>query len=1337
MKKTARKINKKAFLLLLCLVMLLSTVTGVAAVNADEVAPDPPIEAETLRPETAPTAEAAPVGETAQDSADASAPGGEPEADPEAPQNLTVVAGSVTATTATIAWDHVPDKNDIDVWHADNDEYFTWGNSGSRTLTGLTPNTTYRLYITWFERPAARAHKSNVIHFTTPDGKPEAPPAAGATDLKVVDVTHNSVTLTWTPAEGIDDYWVWDSNDRYVTWANSGLKLIGGLKPETTYSFYLGPDGIQAPNLTEAQKSNLVTFTTLKDTTEYEQPPLAPPLGFKVTGVTADTVTFGWIGSPGADGYDIYVNGAWKGGVWDGSNVYSYAVPEGTADGTVLTFEVAAQNSQLSAVSANSNAITITWGSLQAPADLQVVTATRTSAALGWAPVPGATSYTVYRDGQPAGTSSDNRFTASGLTEGRSCAFTVTAANGLWESEASAAVAVVPGSQYTNVTYYTSWSFYDTGRGFKPSDIDVSKVTHINYAFSDLCWKKSSTSGTPCENEQIPLQNRYVHDGEMIVGDPAVDIANFAAFASIRDVHPHLNVLVSVGGWSWSNHFSDMAADETTRRTFAQSVVDFLRAYKLDGVDIDWEYPVEGGEDDNSRRPEDKQNFTLLMQTVREALDAAGSEDGRYYLLTIASGQGDNFVVNADFERSVAYLDFVNIMTYDYGGSWETLANHNAPIYYDPGNPKPTAARNNVRGGALGHLNGGVPSHKLVLGVPFYGKGWSECPAPGQYANCASIPRGTWESGIFDFDDLEDNYIGQNGFVRHWNDHAKVAYLFHPETGIFITYNDETSMMYSASLVKSLDIAGVMSWEISGDENRTLSAQLARDLPIDGTVNERALKAPANLALAAKKPNELTVKWEPAADAAGYEVYMDGRFIGYTEGSSMAVGTLSPNTAYTVHVLAIRKAEGKVVEVSPASPTLTVSTSPLPQPPVMTIPPALPGSGNELAATVTSSGGQSTSTVQKETALQTIKASASSSFEVKADDRAGHIAVVVPREVIEAIAAKGEDAKLTVVWRQTRHVLPIRAVDPSADIRIAVGQPSAEAADAIRRLAEKRGLTLLSGPLEIAFERLTPDQTYEPVTAWGGHRLSQIFELTEAGSDPDRMTGVIYWPGGHELRSVPALTSAGESGSISAELKLGVNGIYAAAVKNGFPYADDVAGWARPAVERADAKLLLTGSSDAYLGANDDISRAEFVSMLVRGLGLLPDASDTPFRDVDEDSPYAGDIASAARAGIVNGRTADTFDPEGAISRQEMAAVLARALQFEGQRPPDGKPLKEKFGDYGSIAGYAQAPVAWLAELGILKGVAPALFDPHSNVTKAQAAVAVLRALAAMELADE
>lgn len=1251
----------------------------------------------------------------------------------EAPQNLAVVQESITASSATITWTHDEAMNDVDIWHAEptdgGDGYFIWGNSGSKVLTELNPNTTYKLYITWYKaRPAGVEQRSNIVEFTTLDGEPEDPPAGGPTNLTVKEVTHNSVSLEWTPAPGIEHYWIWDSADKYIFWANDGAQTVGGLIPETTYSFYVGPDGIQAPNLKPEQKSNVVTFTTLADTSEYKEAPLAPPHNLKAADISETALTLSWTTSPGASGYDLYVNGGWKAGVWNGSDsTIKYAIPEELrVPGTEITFEVAAQDSASSRVSANSNAVSLTWGELAAPADVQVVTANRTTVALGWAPVPGATTYTVYRDGTVVGTTNEPRLAVSSLTEGQSYAFTVKASNKLWESPLSVAAAAVPGANYTNVSYYTSWSLSETARNFTPEEIDVSQLTHINYAFADLCWKKFGSGPAECQNEELPLQADYVYDGEVIIGDAEFDLRNFASFEAIKEANPHLKLLVSVGGWSWSNNFSHVASTEITRRTMANSAVKFVREYGLDGLDIDWEYPVEGGEPDNSRSPEDKVNFTLLMKTIREAFDAAGSEDGRYYLLTIASGQGDNFVVNADLDQSSAYLDFINIMTYDYSGSWELFAHHNAPLYHDADHPKDYAARNNASGGALGHLNGGVPAHKLVLGLPFYGKGWAGCSGGGQYGTCTSIPTGTWEAGIFDVADLENNFVGKDGYVKHWNEASKAAYLWNEATGTFISYNDETSMKYSASFVKSLNLAGVMSWEVSGDRNRTLQNQLALDLPIGGEVNDEALAAPAQLQAASKSTNSLALKWSAVQGADGYEVFADRKYLGTTTDTSYNVQGLQPGTSYSIYVLAVTKDGDSIGEVSPAS-ILDVATESL----IAYVPPPIKDK-DELDASVSRENGRLTISVTEAAALNTIKSHDAAYFNITADANADSIDILLPGAVAEALAAKGEDGQLSVIWGQVTYVIPAGALDRGTDIRITITPPGNEVTKVIVEQADAAGLTLVADPLDFRIAGRAEDGGYEEISDFDGQLFHRIFTLSGEGVEDDRLIGVIYLPDSGEFRPVASMVTEMQDGSVKVELIRDGNSIYSVAT-TGYTFEDIAMDWAQDAIELATASLLVSGKSASEFGASDDISRAEFVSIITRALGILPNYDGSTFADVDGDTAFAGDIAAAAATGLVTGKSADSFDPTGTITRQEMAVVLGRALALSGLANDADIATLDRFGDRASIGAYARASAAWLAELGILKGVSESSFSPTSNVTKAQATVAVIRMLDSLQ----
>ncbi|TJY42580.1 glycoside hydrolase family 18 protein [Cohnella pontilimi] len=395
---------------------------------------------------------------------------------------------------------------------------------------------------------------------------------------------------------------------------------------------------------------------------------------------------------------------------------------------------------------------------------------------------------------------------------------------------------------YKIVGYYTSWSAYS---GYQALEIDAKKLSHINYAFADICW--DNQHGNPnagatwsCQdvNGDISMPN-----GSIVLGDPWIDVqkpnegetwsdpirGNFSQLMKLKQANPHLQTLISVGGWTWSNRFSDVAASAQTREQFADSAVDFLRKYHFDGVDLDWEYPVGGGLDGNSARPEDKQNYTLLLQNVRKKLDAAGKADGKHYLLTIASGASQSFVNHTELKKIAKVVDWINIMTYDFNGTWQKTSAHNAPLYDDPAAKAAGVNSGSVHSAVRQHLGAGVPAGKLVLGMPFYGHGWDGCPAlnNGEYQVCAG---GSAAAGSVNFSVLQDQYINKNGYTRYWNDKSKVPFLYNPTNGTFISYDDEQSVGHKTAYIASNKLAGAMFWELGGDRNNTLLSKLAADL---------------------------------------------------------------------------------------------------------------------------------------------------------------------------------------------------------------------------------------------------------------------------------------------------------------------------------------------------------------------------------------------------------------------------------------------------------------------------------------------------------------------------
>jgi len=351
-----------------------------------------------------------------------------------------------------------------------------------------------------------------------------------------------------------------------------------------------------------------------------------------------------------------------------------------------------------------------------------------------------------------------------------------------------------PLQDYYIIGYLTGWKSWEI------EDVAADRLTHINYAFVDIV------------------------DGEVVSYLPD-DPENFAKLQRLREQHPHLKLLVSVGGWTHSKGFSDAALTETSRRRFAQSAVDFLRKYELDGVDLDWEYPAQIG-DNNPFRPEDKQNFTLMLQELRRQLNQASGEDDRGadpYLLTIATGANQNYLNHTEMDKAQQYLDFINIMTYDYAGGWIDTTAHHANLY--PSTTGKGSAIDSEKGVAQ-HVAAGIPLEKIVLGVPFYGRSWEEVDTTdrGLHQPAAGAARS------YAYHTLVDSMIGQRGFERHWDPDARSPYLWNPESHTFVTFEDTASIRLKAEFVKARGMAGVMFWEYNSDTTGTLLKTLYREL---------------------------------------------------------------------------------------------------------------------------------------------------------------------------------------------------------------------------------------------------------------------------------------------------------------------------------------------------------------------------------------------------------------------------------------------------------------------------------------------------------------------------
>ncbi len=335
---------------------------------------------------------------------------------------------------------------------------------------------------------------------------------------------------------------------------------------------------------------------------------------------------------------------------------------------------------------------------------------------------------------------------------------------------------------YKIIGYVAGWR-----TDWSTDKIDAGKLTHINYAFADV-----------------------LEDGR-VVSMHEQDAYNFAVLDSLKAVNPDLKILISLGGWTRSTYFSDAALTEESRRRFAESAVAFVKEFGIDGVDIDWEYPGSPGAG-NVFRAADKQNFTLMLKEIREHLDEQSRIDGREddpYLLTIATGASRGFLENTEMHKAHQYLDFINLMTYDYHTGGSPVAGHHTNLY-------PSVSIHYTRGSAdqsvQWYIDAGIPSEKLVLGVAFYGRYWTGT-RPVDNGLYQFAPDG--DRGSAGFDHLRDNYINKNGFIRHWDTEAKAPWLWNPDTQTFVTYDDEESLRHKTHYIRARGLGGAMFWEYS------------------------------------------------------------------------------------------------------------------------------------------------------------------------------------------------------------------------------------------------------------------------------------------------------------------------------------------------------------------------------------------------------------------------------------------------------------------------------------------------------------------------------------------
>ena len=330
------------------------------------------------------------------------------------------------------------------------------------------------------------------------------------------------------------------------------------------------------------------------------------------------------------------------------------------------------------------------------------------------------------------------------------------------------------------------------------SMVDATKLTHINYAFVDV------------QNNRAWLTNLKT------------DSINFKNLNKLKLKNPDLKILISIGGWTWSGKFSDAVLSDTSRKAFAASAVDIIREYELDGVDIDWEYPAQPGADGNIFRPEDKQNYTLMFQAIREELDQMEKQTGKKLLLTTAVGAFKRYVDLTEMDKAQAYLDYVNLMTYDYFQDSLGISVHHTNLF----GSKAYNGQDNADRSISEFVAAGVPIEKLVMGLAFYSR--AAIVEENTKNGLGVKTTGPAKGGGYTL--LKDSIINKNGFKYFRDEDAQAPYLYNAATRHFISFDDEWSVRKKAEYVKQKGMGGVMFWEYSSDKKEYLLDEVIKTL---------------------------------------------------------------------------------------------------------------------------------------------------------------------------------------------------------------------------------------------------------------------------------------------------------------------------------------------------------------------------------------------------------------------------------------------------------------------------------------------------------------------------
>ena len=387
---------------------------------------------------------------------------------------------------------------------------------------------------------------------------------------------------------------------------------------------------------------------------------------------------------------------------------------------------------------------------------------------------------------------------------------------------------------YRNVIYYSNWSVYSK---FYPSSMDAKSISHVNFAFMDMD-----------ENGNLKLIDEYADF--QIATIPELEGLSYAqpyagvigALVSLKIKNPHLKVGISVGGWGNSRNFHEVSNDVVKRKNFASNIAKFIDYLGFDFIDIDWEHPTISREGCPGG-PEDTESFTLLMQDLRNELDKLEKKNGKHYELSIAMSAEVDVLPTIQYDKVLQIIDFLNLMTYDLAGSWNSYTSHQTPLYTNGKYNHQTMWAKNSADASIRYFEktygNTIDYKKILIGVAAYTRGWAgvkddglDKDNPGLFATATPnsvVGLDGTSDGSYQFGDIE-KIKEQYDLIEYFDNTAKAAYYYSPTKGYFFTCDNEKSVTEKGKYVKEKGLGGLLMWMASQDTENKLTKTIFNTL---------------------------------------------------------------------------------------------------------------------------------------------------------------------------------------------------------------------------------------------------------------------------------------------------------------------------------------------------------------------------------------------------------------------------------------------------------------------------------------------------------------------------